>query len=246
MLVGLNDVNAKGITPMSISINTNLPCVDFQLGTGTYKTPCLRALVDSEAAMNSGNLDYHRTVMSRFLDIVAEYIEYWPGTKYDLVQLKVAVTQSGVEEKCDDGTLSAIIRYKTPYFINSHCLILSFALGKSLSLRTILGTPSLEEMHGVLDLSDKTLALKRLGITLPLVMTEPCPCFPPTTNDALQTGSLLTASKSSNDNRSDLAKGDASKFLTHPSHSSNLVVTDSWENNTLSRSVSQSRNPSAL
>ena len=136
--------------------------------------------------------------------------------------------------------------YKTPYFINSHCLILSFALGKSLLLRTILGTPSLEAMHGVLDLSDRTLALKRLGITLPLVMTEPCPWFPPTTNYALQTGSLLTASKSSNDNRSNLAKGDASKLLIHPSHLSNLVVTDSWENNTFSPSLSQSRNPSAL
>ena len=30
--------------------------------------------------------------MSRFPDIVAEYIECGPGTKYDLVQLKVAVT----------------------------------------------------------------------------------------------------------------------------------------------------------
>ena len=246
MLVGLDNFNAKGITPMPISNTNNLPCVDFQLGTCTRKTPCLRVLVDSRAAMNSGNLDYHRTVMSRSPDILAEYIDCEPGTKYDMVQLKVTVTQSGAEEKFDDGTLSAIIRYKTPYFINSHCLILSFALGKSLSLRTILGTPSLEVMHGVLDLSDRTLALKRLGITLPLLMTEPCPCFLPTTNDDLQTGSLLTQSKSSHDTRSDLAKGDASKFLTHPSHSSNLVVTDSWENNTLSRSVSQSRNPSAL
>ena len=169
MIVGLNNVNAKGITPMYISINNNLPCVDFHLGTGTCKTPCLRALVDSRAAMTSGNLDYHRTVMSRFPDIVAEYIECEPGTKYDMVQLKVAVTQSGAEEKFDDGTLSAIIRYKTPYFINSHCFILSFALKNSLSLRTILGTPSLEVMHGVIDLSDRTLTLKRLGITLPLV-----------------------------------------------------------------------------
>ena len=87
--------------------------------------------------------------MSRYPDIVAEYLECGPGTKYDLVKLKVAVTQSDAEGKLDDGTLSAIIRYKTPYFINSHRLTLSFALGKTLSLRTILGISSLEAMHGM-------------------------------------------------------------------------------------------------
>ena len=182
--------------------------------------------------------------MSRFLNIVVKYIECGPGTEYDLVHLKVAVTHS--EEKSNDGTLSAIIRYKTPYFINSQCLFLSFTLERSLSLRAILRTPSLEAMYGVLDLCGKTLALKRLGITLPLVMTEPCPCFPSTAKEALQTGSFLTTSKSSQETRSDLANGNAYKFLTHPIYSSNLVVIDSWENNTFSRSVSQSRNPSAL
>ena len=59
--------------------------------------------------MNNKNLNYHRTVMSRLPDIVAEYIECGPGTKYDLVQLKVAVTQSGADEEFDDGTLPAII-----------------------------------------------------------------------------------------------------------------------------------------
>ena len=82
--------------------------------------------------------------MSQFPDIVAEYIECGLGTKYDLVQLKVDVTQSVAEDNFDDGTLSTIIRYKTPYFINSQCLILYFALGNSLSLRIILITPSLE------------------------------------------------------------------------------------------------------
>ena len=125
---------------------------------------------------------------------MAEYLECGPGTKYDLVKLKVAVTQSDAEGKLDDGTLSTIIRYKTPYFINSHRFILSFSLGKTLSLCTILGIPSLEVMHGVLDLCGKILSIKRLGITLPLVMTEPCLCFPTTEDVNLHSGSLLTAS----------------------------------------------------
>jgi len=245
MLVGLHSVNANGLPPMPISIDNKLPCVDLKLGYGSTRTPSLRALVDSGAAMNSGNLSYHREAMSRYPDIVAEYLECGPGTKYDLVKLKVAATQSDTEGKFDDGTLSAIIHYKTPYFINSHRLTLSFALGKTLSLRTILGIPSLEAMHGVLDLCGKTLSLKRLGITLPLVMTEPCPCFSATDNVTLQSGSLLTASTPIDD-RYVVANGDVSKFLTYPSQSDALVVTDSWKNNNFSRSVTNSTNTNCV
>ena len=40
---------------MPISINNNLPCVDFLLDAGNCKTPYLRTLVDLGAAMNSEN-----------------------------------------------------------------------------------------------------------------------------------------------------------------------------------------------
>ena len=68
----------------------------------------------------------------------------------------------------------------------------------------------------------RTLILKRLDITLTLVMTEPHPCFPPTKNEVLQAGSLLTTRMSSQDTRRVREDGDAFKFLTHLSHSSNL------------------------
>ena len=75
--------------------------------------------------------------MAKFLDIIEEYIECGPGTKYDLVHVKVAVTQSMAEDNFNDGTLSIIIRYKTSYMCNSQRFILSFTLGEYLSLQTI-------------------------------------------------------------------------------------------------------------
>ena len=105
---------------MPITIDKNLPCVDFKLGHEIGgKAIFLRMLVDLGAAMNSDNKHSHRQIMSQFPDIVAEYSECEPGTKYDLVQLKVAVTQSAVKSDFTNGTLSAIITYKTPYFVNS-------------------------------------------------------------------------------------------------------------------------------
>ena len=120
ILVGVNDTFVDGSTPMPITIDKNLPCVDFKLGHEIGgKAIFLRMLVDLGAAMNSDNKHSHRQIMSQFPDIVAEYSECEPGTKYDLVQLKVAVTQSAVKSDFTNGTLSAIITYKTPYFVNS-------------------------------------------------------------------------------------------------------------------------------
>ena len=116
ILVGVHNSNVVGSTPMAININNNLPCVDFKLGKNNIATSSLRMLVDSGASMNSRNLNYHRSVMSRFPDVVAENIDYGPGTKDYLVQLKVAVTQSAVERQYNDDRLSAITRYRTPSF----------------------------------------------------------------------------------------------------------------------------------
>ena len=71
--------------------------------------------------------------MHRYLDMVAEYLECGPETKFDLVRLRVAVDSVFVM----DGSLSAIIRYRTPYLISSRPLLLSFGLGDSLSLNKI-------------------------------------------------------------------------------------------------------------
>ena len=198
-LARVHNVKVTGGTPILISINNNLPCVDFRVGNGAHHSPSLYMLVDSGAAMNTGHLTYHRSVMAQFPDIIEEYIECGPGTKYDLVHLKVAVTQSTALDQFNDGTLSAIIRYKAPYCCDSQYLILSFTLGDSLSLRTILGTPALEAMHSVLDLSDKKLVLKRLNVTLPLVMIEPSPALQPPTKKQLQSGSPISASGNSSE-----------------------------------------------
>ena len=125
--------------------------------------------------------------------------------------------------------------------MNSQQLILYFALGNNISLRTILGTPSLIAIHRILDMFDSTLTLRKLDMKLPLVMTKPYPGLTAPSDSALQSFlpapsnqdsvALYTLSNSSN-----------TKFLTHPSRLNNLVVTDSWENNTFSRSVSSNNN----
>ena len=44
-------------------------------------------LVDTGAAMNTDNFDYHKWVMSQCLSMVAEYLECGAGSEYNVVQL---------------------------------------------------------------------------------------------------------------------------------------------------------------
>ena len=113
ILVGVNNTSFDGSTSMHINIDKNLPYVDSKLSHEIGgKAILLHVLVDSGAAMNSGNKHYHRQIISQFPNIVAEYLECGPETKYDMVQLKFVVTQSAAEADFTNGTLSAIIKIK--------------------------------------------------------------------------------------------------------------------------------------
>ena len=129
----------------------------------------MRMLVNSGAAMNNDNKRYHQQGMHRYPDIVTEYLECGPGTKFDLVRLRVAVASASVM----DGSLSAIIRYKTQYFISSRPLLLSFALGDSLSLNIILGTPALEQLRDFFNLGDRSLTFQSIDKVFSLIIQDP-------------------------------------------------------------------------
>ena len=236
MLLIINNISIVVGNPIPINNNNSLPCAYFKLGHGKYNSPSLQVLVDSTSAMNSDNKPYHRIIMSQFPDAVVGYIEWEPNIKYGLVQSKVNVTQCTPEGKFNNGILSTIIRYKTQYLFNSQPLILNLFLGDTLTLCTILGTPSLEVIHRVLDMCDHTLLLKKLSITSSPVMTKSWPGLSSTSNLLLQSDSHPTPITSS-DEMHTLVTGSTSKFLTYPSHLDDLAVTDSSENNIFSRSV---------
>ena len=68
---------------MHISINNSLPSVHLNIGLLVNEQNKIRMLVDTGAAMNAGNLDYHKWVMSQCPIMMAEYCG--AGTEYDVV-----------------------------------------------------------------------------------------------------------------------------------------------------------------
>ena len=134
----------------------------------------MRMLLDTGAAMNSGSLTYHLWVMSQCPEMVAEFIQCGDGTGYDVVQLLAALDLDSSHQPLDHGKMTAVIRYKTPYFFNKNePLFISFALGNDVSLRCVLGLPTLLALGGLINLVKGEFICSEIGKTFPLTLDPP-------------------------------------------------------------------------
>ena len=107
--------------------------------------------------------------MSQCPSMVAEYIQCGPNTDYDLVEILAALDLKRTSQPVDHGSMTAVIRYKTLYLIhNIDPLILSFALGIDVALRSVLSIPCLLVIGTVANLVNGQLDYKELNSVFPL------------------------------------------------------------------------------
>ena len=98
----------------------------------------MRMLLDTGAAMNSSNLTYHLWVMSQYSEMVGKFIQCGYGTEYNVVQLLATLDLNSSHQPLDHGSMIAVIRYRTPYFIKKRDpLFIYFAIGNNISLRCV-------------------------------------------------------------------------------------------------------------
>ena len=70
----------------------------------------------------------------------------------------------GTHQPMDYGSMTTIIWYQTPYLINNASpLIISFALGNNVALRSVLDIPCLLAMGAVVDLVQGQLECSELN-----------------------------------------------------------------------------------
>ena len=75
---------------MPIGVNNSLPSVSLILGIIEDEDNRIRMLVDTWAAMNTGNFDFHIWVMPQCLDIVDDFLQCGKDTAYDVIHLLAA------------------------------------------------------------------------------------------------------------------------------------------------------------
>ena len=159
---------------MPIPINNYLPSVCLHLGSIEDDESKMRMLLDTGAAMNSSNLIYHLWVMSQYPKMVGEFIQCGDGTGYDVVQLLAALGLDSSHQPLDHGKMTAVIRYRTPYLVNKRDpSFIYFALGNDVSLRCVLGLPTLLALGGLINLVKGEFICSEIDRTFPLTLDPP-------------------------------------------------------------------------
>ena len=134
----------------------------------------MRMLVDTSAAMNSGNLAYHLWVMSECPEMVGEFIQCGGTSDYDVVKLLAALDLDTSQQPVEYGHMTAVIRYRTPYLVNKRDpLFIYFALGNNVSLRCVLSLPTLLAISGSINLVKGEIVCSAINRTFPLSLEPP-------------------------------------------------------------------------
>ena len=154
---------------MPISINNYLTSICLHLGISENDENRMQILVDTGAAMNTGDLKYNLWVMFQCPDIIEEYLQCGKDTDYDVVHLIAALDLCGVPTSDDHDQMTAVIRYKTPYIVTGKGLfILSFALDNDISLRYVLSLLTHLTMVASIGLTSGLLSCTELNLEFPL------------------------------------------------------------------------------
>ena len=112
--------------------------------------------------------------MSQCPDIVDEFLQCGKDIEYDVVHLLAALDLKDIQKDANHGQMTAVIRYKTPYVVDGKgSFILSFALGNDVSLRSVLGLPTLLAMGADINLVKDLLSCIELNRDFPLDLQPP-------------------------------------------------------------------------
>ena len=118
--------------------------------------------------MNTGNLTIHQYIITKHPSIVAEYIQFDDNNPFDPIRLECAVPQLALSDE-KQGCLTAIVRYFTKYtHKDGKPVILSFGLGKDVTVNAIIGLPTLRQWGGDIILSKNTFIAQNLNTEFPL------------------------------------------------------------------------------
>jgi len=133
---------------MPIDSQNELPHVRFPIGT-TEDIVTIIGLYDTGAALNTGLLSYHKLIMKKQPELVAEYEEFNGSNPFDPIKLCGAITNPEMYDEQQHGVLTAVIRYRTPFVFSGSKtpVTLSIALGKDVTVDTIFGLPFIASLE---------------------------------------------------------------------------------------------------
>ena len=130
---------------MPLDLDNGLPGILIRCGTEDKNESSFVCLVDTCAAMNTGNLKVHQWIMTQYPEIVAEYVQYDDEQPFQPLKLECAVKDIPTQDDLS-GNLTAIVRYWTRYTEpNGQRAVFSFGLGRDIAVNSIIGVPTIRK-----------------------------------------------------------------------------------------------------
>jgi hypothetical protein len=148
---------ARRILP--VPIQPSFPHIILQLGQvlGCSKCPAICCIVDTAAALNTGNLHYYAAIAKAFPHTVAAIFS---AADHNPIVLSSIVQQGGASITTN---LTVAFQFHMPYFTRKgHPTTLLVACGPNIMVNTILGLPFIQATRMVLDASDQVAELRAL------------------------------------------------------------------------------------
>ena len=148
---------ARRILP--VPIQPSFPHITLQLGQvlGCSKCLSIRCVVDTAAALNTGNLHYYEAIAKAFPHTVAAIFS---AADHNPIILSGIVQQGGASVTTD---LTVAFQFHMPYLTREgHPTTLLVACRPNVTVNTILGLPFIQGTRMVLDASDQVAELRAL------------------------------------------------------------------------------------
>ena len=173
--------SSSTLRQMPIDLDNGLPgiAIRFESNTNTKDDDeiVFGCLVDTCAAMNTGNLLVHKWIMSQHPHLVVEYSQHDDTIPFEPLQLRCALEQDGstiaTENSNLNDCLTAVVRYRTKYtFTNGQPVTIAFGLGAHVAVNSIIGLPTLRQWKADIQLSSSCLLAKELNIEFPLEFAQ--------------------------------------------------------------------------
>jgi hypothetical protein len=155
----LASINAPPRRTLPIEIHSDFPHIILQLSAtlGGPVSPSIRAVINTTAALTTGNLHFFAKNTKAFPHTVAAI--YAPND-YTPITLSGIVEQNG---ESITTKLSVAFKFKLPYFTkDGNATTFMVAVGPNNTVNTILGLPFIKQTKMIVDVADQVAELRAL------------------------------------------------------------------------------------
>jgi hypothetical protein len=155
----LASIDAPPRRTLPIKIHSDFPHIILQLGAtlGGPNSPSIRAVIDTAAALTTGNLHFFAKIAKAFPHTVAAI---YASKDYTPITLNGIVEQNGESITTE---LLVAFKFKLPYFTkDGNATTFMVAVGPNITVNTILDLPFIKQTKMIVDAADQVAELLAL------------------------------------------------------------------------------------